>query len=329
MTGQVIDFNGFLMKTDTDGNLVWQQFYAADGNEHLSSLCSTNDEGYLLTGWRESNSIHNGALWMVKTNGTGTKQWEQTFDGTGFEYSYGKGCFQTSDGGYIMCGNTDSYGAGLVDAWVIKTDASGNEVWNRTYGYTRNDYTWCMSTTSDGDYVLAICKDYMYNSGTKDDIWIVKINETGGTEWSYLIEEAGVQIPTCIQQTDDSGFIVSGRTEEYGVTTSDGIVIKIESIAPPPQLNLEVTGGLGVTVTITNSGLGDAIGVPWEITVKGGILGRIDKTVNGTIDIPVGGSKTVETGMLFGLGPITITAKVADVEQTATGKQFIIFSLVK
>jgi hypothetical protein len=63
--------------------------------------------------------------------------------------------------------------------------------------------------------------------------------------------------------------------------------------------------------------------------VQGGILGRINKTVNGTIDIPAGGSKTVGTGMLFGFGAISITAKVANEEQTAKGTQIIIYSMVK
>jgi hypothetical protein len=63
--------------------------------------------------------------------------------------------------------------------------------------------------------------------------------------------------------------------------------------------------------------------------VKGGILGRINKTINGTIDLTAGESKTMGSGMLLGLGPLTISAKVVDEEQTKTGTQFIIFSMVK
>jgi hypothetical protein len=67
----------------------------------------------------------------------------------------------------------------------------------------------------------------------------------------------------------------------------------------------------------------------WQITVVGGILGKINTTINGTVDIPARGTKTVGTGMLFGLGSINISAKVSDEEQTATATQFIIFSMVK
>ena len=96
-----------------------------------------------------------------------------------------------------------------------------------------------------------------------------------------------------------------------------------------PSLEVKIKGGLGVKAVITNNGTSDANDITWQIHVQGGILGLINKTVNGTIDIPAGGSKTVGTGMLFGFGAITITAKVADEERTATGTQIIIFSMVK
>jgi len=95
------------------------------------------------------------------------------------------------------------------------------------------------------------------------------------------------------------------------------------------NFEISITGGIGVNAVIMNNGTADATGVEWQIHVEGGILGRIYKTVDGTIDIPAGGSKTVGTGMLLGLGPLTIYVNVADIEQTATGTQIIIFSMVK
>lgn len=95
------------------------------------------------------------------------------------------------------------------------------------------------------------------------------------------------------------------------------------------DLTFSITGGLGVKAVITNNGTTDANDIPWQIHVEGGILKMINKTVNGTIDIPAGKSVTVKTGMLLGFGAISITAKVADEEQKATGTQIIIFSMVK
>jgi subtilisin family serine protease len=95
------------------------------------------------------------------------------------------------------------------------------------------------------------------------------------------------------------------------------------------SLEIKIKGGLGVNAVITNNGTTDVTNIPWQIHVEGGILKMINKTVNGTIDIPAGKSVTVKTGMLLGFGAISIIAKVADEEQTATGTQIIIFSIVK
>jgi len=224
---QLINWNGALLKMDNDGNLEWQQEYDAGGNEQLSGLCSTSDGGYLLTGFQRDDDK---ALWMVKTDGDGNEEWNKTHNGPGSDYSYNVDCFQTSDGGYIMCGFTDSYGAGRDDAWVIKTDASGNMVWDKTYGDKNNDRAEDICKTNDGGYVIAIVKNLAYFGGTRDDIWLVKITEDGYTEWSYLIEEDDKQIPSYVQQTIDGGFIVSGLTDNMGKPSSDGILYKLSSI---------------------------------------------------------------------------------------------------
>jgi subtilisin family serine protease len=91
----------------------------------------------------------------------------------------------------------------------------------------------------------------------------------------------------------------------------------------------KIKGGLGVSLVITNNGTANLINITWQLQVKGGILGLINKTVNGTVDIKAGESKTMSTGMFFGLGGINISARVSVIEKTATGTQLLIFSMVK
>jgi parallel beta-helix repeat protein len=91
------------------------------------------------------------------------------------------------------------------------------------------------------------------------------------------------------------------------------------------QLTIEIRGGTGVKIVIMNTGLTNVSGVPWEIHVEGGILGLINRTRDGTIDIPAGGTISVGKIMLFGFGSIIITAKVADEEKTASGFLFLFF----
>jgi hypothetical protein len=107
-----------------------------------------------------------------------------------------------------------------------------------------------------------------------------------------------------------------------------GMITKTVNVSET-NFQIDIQGGLGVKAVITNHGTSDAKDVPWQIYVEGGILKRIHKTINGTIDIPTGGSIMVGTGIIFDFGPIFISTKVADEEQTATGTQIIIFSMVK
>lgn len=93
-----------------------------------------------------------------------------------------------------------------------------------------------------------------------------------------------------------------------------------------PELN--VRGGFGVNVIIKNTGDVDANYVKWEIHVEGGVLGFINKTVNGTVDIKAGESQKVSSGMLFGLGEIDVKVTVVNEEKIATGTQIIILTII-
>ncbi len=89
-----------------------------------------------------------------------------------------------------------------------------------------------------------------------------------------------------------------------------------------------ITGGIGVNLKITNNGPADVVDIPWQLSVSGGIFGFINTTVSGTIDVPAGTTKTVGTGVFFGLGSFSVAAKIADEEYSRTGMQLIVFSLI-
>jgi hypothetical protein len=262
---------------------------------------------------------------MITTDNDGNKIWSKIFGSPGSDSSSAMGCRQTTDGGYIMSGITDSYGAGGTDMWIIKTDENGDMQWNKTFGGPNDDRHYGMDGTEDGGYVFVGIKDAYVLSGTKDDLLIINTDGEGNSEWEFLYEKEGTQWMQSIVQTDDEGFIVAGRTGAMGNPDSDGLIIKI---GPFPHLDTEVTGGLGIGATVTNNGLGDAMQVPWEITVTGGFLGLINKTFTGTIDIESGATESISLGLLFGLGGIEITVKIGAKEVTVEGTQFLIFSIV-
>jgi predicted secreted protein len=112
----------WLVKTDTSGNMQWNKTYGEIGVDEAEALVQTVDGGYALAGW---TTIGAGDydFWLVKTDASGTVQWDKTYGGTNEEHAYA--LVQTTDGGYALAGFTASFGAGNYDFWLVKTDASG------------------------------------------------------------------------------------------------------------------------------------------------------------------------------------------------------------
>ena len=104
--------------------------------------------------------------------------WNKTYGGTAAERAFS--VVATSDGGYALVGTTDSFGAGEDDFWLVKTDASGNMEWNKTYGGTGDDQAWSLVETSDGGYIIAGSTDSFGAGGY--DFWLIKTDEYGNTK---------------------------------------------------------------------------------------------------------------------------------------------------
>jgi len=221
-----------LFKTDLDGNLDWYESYNAGGGTWTvgQSICCTTDGGYYLTGTANQNdNVDVNGIYIVKTDANGNMQWDQIFDGPNSDMCYVRGCCQASDGGYIISGTTDSYGSGRWDVWVIKTDSLGNMDWNKTFGGTKNDHTWSMCKTNDGGYVLNIVTNLGGMTQPREDILLVKLDDDGNVEWKVQYEEEERQIPIFIDQTDDLGFIIAGRTGDPDRKSTDSFLLKISS----------------------------------------------------------------------------------------------------
>lgn len=132
---------------------------------------------------------------------------------------------QTSDGGYIITGTTRSFGAGLEDVYLIKTDEQGNVTWTQTFGGDNYDYGYCVQQTNDGGYIIV---GYTYSFGVvHTDVYLIKTDENGNELWSQTFGGDEWEKGYSVRQTSDGGFIITGLFHPYG--TSDVYLIKTDS----------------------------------------------------------------------------------------------------
>jgi hypothetical protein len=165
------DLNLWLLKTDALGDTIWTKKYGGAGYDFGLEIQLTKDSGYIIVGSYGSGSGYDYDVWLLKTNSMGDTLWTKTFGGYAHDEGYSVAC--TSDGGYIICGYTDSYGAGLDDFWIIKTDSSGSMEWDRVLGGTNYDWGVSIMQTSDGGYVADGVTESFGYGGT--DLWLIKL----------------------------------------------------------------------------------------------------------------------------------------------------------
>jgi regulation of enolase protein 1 (concanavalin A-like superfamily) len=151
-------------------------------------------------------------------------KWQKTFGGTDGDYGYS--VQQTSDGGYIITGETWSYGAGFGDVHLIKTDPNGNSQWQKTFGGSDIEYGNSVQQTSDGGYIIAGSSG-PYFAGDPN-VYLIKADPNGDSQWQKTFGGSNHDGGGSVQQTSNGGYIIAGGTMSYGAGWSDVYLIKTD-----------------------------------------------------------------------------------------------------
>jgi len=209
-----------------DNGPGWNRTYGGANNDEAYALVQTNDGGYALAGrTRSFGSGFDDNFWLVKTDAAGNMMWNQTYGGTNNDVA--GALVQTTDGGYALAGLTSSFGTGLADFWLIKTDAAGNTQWNQTYGGTNNDVAHALVQTTDGGYALA---GYTYSSGAgSSDSWLVKTDAAGNMMWNQTYGGTSGDEAYALVRTVDGGYALAGTTGSFGAGGADFWLVKTDS----------------------------------------------------------------------------------------------------
>lgn len=198
--------DAWIVKLDQDGAVMWQKSYGGSGNDSAASVRQTLDGGYIVAGSTSSFGAGNDDAWILKLTGDGAVEWQKTFGGSAWDSALF--AEQLIGGSYVVAGNTQSFGAGGGDAWVLHLSENGAIEWQKTYGGLNNDYLEAFQRTRGGGFIAA---GRTYSFGTvNQDIWVLKLDANGGVHWFQTFGGPYFDYGTSIRQTADDGFIVTG-----------------------------------------------------------------------------------------------------------------------
>jgi len=122
----------YIIKLDKNGNKIWEKAYGGSKNEEAYSVQQTKDGGYIVAGLTYSIGSGGKDVYIIKLDRNGNKVWDKTYGGNGWDEAFS--IQQTIDGGYIVAGFSDSFGAGNGDFYIIKLNKNGSKEWEKTFG---------------------------------------------------------------------------------------------------------------------------------------------------------------------------------------------------
>lgn len=215
------DTLGYLMlvKAGSNGNPFWSRTYGS--HEQGTSIVQAPDGGYIIGGMTGITTNNN--FWMMKANANGDSLWSRTFGGP--EIDVCRDIIPASDGGYLLAGYSESFGAGSSDIFIVKTDANGGGLWTRTYGSDGYELLYDAARTHDNGYILAGTTDSLATWG-ETDCWLVKTNADGDTQWTRTFGGASSEFFFSVQPTLDGGYIAGGATGSNSAGSYDFYIVK-------------------------------------------------------------------------------------------------------
>jgi hypothetical protein len=207
----------WILKLFSDGTIDWEKNYGGIGTEHVKSVITTldvegNPDGYLVVGSTYSFSAGGADIWLLKLSADGTVAWEKAYGGSNNEF--GRAAQQTSDRGYIVVGDTQSFGVGNRDIWVLKLNAAGGVEWQKTFGGSDYDQPVSVQVDDGSGYVIGAFTR-SFNGETRGyDYWILKLNDLGEVQWQKIYGTALGEYMEKLEKTNGGGYVAIGRIED-------------------------------------------------------------------------------------------------------------------
>ncbi len=210
----------WVLRLDEDGTVVWENAYGGPGSEVAYSLVQTSDGGFIVAGYSIPFGGGDADFLVLRLDEDGGVAWEKAYGGPRFDTALS--VIQVSDGDFIAAGNTNSFGAGDYDFWVLRLDESGSVVWDKTFGGPNFEELRSLGPTSDGGFIIG--------GSSVDGYWVLRLDADASVVWEKSYNAPGFYPDEVysVGQTPDEGFIVAG-TENRGFSDANFWLLRLNT----------------------------------------------------------------------------------------------------
>ncbi|MHA2175330.1 MAG: hypothetical protein ACXABI_10915, partial [Candidatus Hodarchaeales archaeon] len=208
-----METQAYIPKNPIGSQMQWNRTYRGTNDDYCESLIQTKDGGFALVGLTNQSSSFTSNIWLIKTDGEGIVEWDQTYGGNKSDRA--SSLIQTTDNGYALVGRSSSAGG----IWLVKTDENGIMQWNQTYW---ESYPAQLLQTSDGGYTIV-------GSTYQTDMLLIKTDSNGVEQWNKTYGGSQDDYSNSFTITEDKGFALAGGTQSYGDASMDMWLVKTDS----------------------------------------------------------------------------------------------------
>jgi len=215
----------YIIYINVHGSLLWSRVYGGM-DEDVGYSVQSAGYGYIIAGYTSSFGAGDYDVYLIKIRPDGNLQWQRTYGGIGKDIGYQ--VQPTGDGGFIVVGTTNSFGAGGYDVYLIKTDSLGYPLWTRTYGGSGDEVGRSVFPIKEGGYIIT---GYTTSWGSGNvDLYLIKIDTTGEVIWSRTYGGEDYDCGLDGKPTSDGGYVAIGRSRSTGAGFDDVYLIKTDSL---------------------------------------------------------------------------------------------------
>jgi len=214
----------YLLKMDSYGNEIWEKTFGGPYKDWAQYILKTEDGGYVVVGGTESFGKGSVDILLVKYSPEGEQSWYRTYGG--YDRDWARHVEQTRDGGFIIVGGTESYGAGSTDVYLVKIDNNGDQEWNMVFGGSGRDVGYFVKELDEGGYIVVGGTE---SFGGSEDIYVIKVDPYGGSIWERVyggnLKDRGYSFLVL----DNDNILIVGYTETSEAGNADVCLLMLDS----------------------------------------------------------------------------------------------------